>query len=82
MQSTELPAFVFWYHNNRMVNYDAESGFNVTAELAERASTLTVSSAATKHSGNYSCVPNNAQAASTYVHILNGKWFAACITFL
>ncbi|KAJ8948878.1 hypothetical protein NQ314_008337 [Rhamnusium bicolor] len=68
------PAYVFWYHNNRMINYDVDRGINVTTELSEKTSTLTITNAATRHSGNYSCVPSNAQPASTYVHILNGKW--------
>ncbi|KAJ8925582.1 hypothetical protein NQ315_009422 [Exocentrus adspersus] len=79
LQSTELtgylpfqaPAYVFWYHNNRMINYDVDRGINVTTELSEKTSTLTITNAATRHSGNYSCVPSNAQPASTYVHILN-----------
>ncbi|KAK9721158.1 Immunoglobulin V-set domain [Popillia japonica] len=73
LQSTEAPAYVFWYHNNRMINYDVDRGINVTTELLAKTSTLTITSAATRHSGNYSCVPSNAQPASTYVHILNGE---------
>ncbi|ERL85647.1 hypothetical protein D910_03064, partial [Dendroctonus ponderosae] len=67
LQSTEPPA----YHNNRMINYDVDRGINVTTELSEKSSTLTITNAATRHSGNYSCFPSNAQGASTYVHILN-----------
>lgn len=73
VQSTEPPLYVFWYHNNRMINYDVDQGINVTTELPVKISTLTISSAATRHSGNYSCVPSNAQPASAYVHILNGE---------
>lgn len=74
IQSTELPLYVFWYHNNRMVNYDVDRGINVTTELTTKTSTLTITNADTRHSGNYSCVPSSAQPASTYVHILNGKY--------
>ncbi|KAF5305383.1 hypothetical protein FQA39_LY09212 [Lamprigera yunnana] len=73
IQSTEPPLYVFWYHNNRMINYDMDQGINVTTELPVKISTLTISNAATRHSGNYSCVPSNAQPASAYVHILNGS---------
>lgn len=74
IQSTELPLYVFWYHNNRMVNYDVDRGINVTTELTTKTSTLTITNADTRHTGNYSCVPSSAQPASTYVHILNGKF--------
>ncbi|XP_004519420.1 uncharacterized protein LOC101451426 isoform X1 [Ceratitis capitata] len=30
-KATENPAFVFWYHNNKMVNYDAQEGFSVSS---------------------------------------------------
>ncbi|XP_069962729.1 uncharacterized protein dpr19 isoform X2 [Bactrocera oleae] len=30
-KATENPAFVFWYHNNKMVNYDEQEGFSVTS---------------------------------------------------
>lgn len=35
LQSTENPAFIFWYHNNRMINYDVDRGINVSAEAGE-----------------------------------------------
>ncbi|XP_023167926.1 uncharacterized protein LOC111597441 isoform X2 [Drosophila hydei] len=34
--ATENPSFVFWYHENKMVNYDAQGGFVVTS-VAENA---------------------------------------------
>ncbi|XP_026481535.1 lachesin-like [Ctenocephalides felis] len=71
VQSTEPPIYVFWYHNNRMINYDGDRGVNVTTELALKHSALVVTTATPRHTGNYSCVPNNALPASTYVHILN-----------
>ncbi|XP_023705904.1 zwei Ig domain protein zig-8 isoform X2 [Cryptotermes secundus] len=73
VSSTEPPVYVFWYHNNRMINYDGDRGVNVTKDLPSQTSTLLINSASPEHSGNYSCVPSNAQPASTYVHILNGE---------
>ncbi|XP_067622378.1 limbic system-associated membrane protein isoform X2 [Eurosta solidaginis] len=32
-KATENPAFVFWYHNNKMVNYDTQQGFSVTTAI-------------------------------------------------
>jgi hypothetical protein len=73
LSSTEPPSYVFWYHNNRMINYDGDRGVNVTTDRPAKTSTLLINSAAPEHTGNYSCVPSNAQPASSYVHILNGK---------
>ncbi|XP_063633698.1 uncharacterized protein LOC134804532 [Cydia splendana] len=73
VQTTEAPAFVFWYHNSRMINYDAERGINVTTDAAQRVSDLLIPAASAQHAGNYTCVPNNAVPASIYVHIFNGE---------
>lgn len=32
IQNTETSAFIFWYHDNRMINYDVERGINVSTE--------------------------------------------------
>ncbi|CAH0776249.1 unnamed protein product [Bemisia tabaci] len=72
-QSPDPPVYVFWYHNNRMVNYDLDRGVNVTSDLAAKTSSLFIGRATRDHAGNYSCVPSNAQPASTFVHILNGE---------
>uniref|UniRef100_A0A182Y9T3 Ig-like domain-containing protein n=1 Tax=Anopheles stephensi TaxID=30069 RepID=A0A182Y9T3_ANOST len=73
VQSNEPPLYIFWYHNNRMINYDAHRGVNVSTEADNRYSELVISHTNTLNSGNYSCVSNNAVAASTLVHILNGE---------
>ncbi|XP_013147128.1 PREDICTED: uncharacterized protein LOC106110001 [Papilio polytes] len=73
VQTTEAPAFVFWYHNSRMINYDLERGINVTTDPVQRLSDLLIPAASVSHAGNYTCVPNNAVPASIYVHIFNGE---------
>ncbi|CAH2230317.1 jg2042 [Pararge aegeria aegeria] len=73
VQTTEAPAFVFWYHNSRMINYDAERGINVTTDPEQRLSDLLIPATSVSHAGNYTCVPNNAVPASIYVHIFNGR---------
>ncbi|XP_049881088.1 uncharacterized protein LOC126377397 [Pectinophora gossypiella] len=73
VQTTEAPAFVFWYHNSKMINYDFENGVNVTTDPAQRLSDLLIPAASVTHAGNYTCVPNNAVPASIYVHIFNGE---------
>lgn len=36
VQSTETSAFIFWYHNNRMINYDVDRGINVSTEAGKQ----------------------------------------------
>ena len=69
--STEPPVFVFWYHEDRMINYDKERGVDVHSDRSS--SVLVVADAQKRDSGNYSCVPSNARPASINVHVLNGK---------
>lgn len=40
LENIENPLFLFWYHNNRMINYDSHLGINVTIELGELTSGL------------------------------------------
>lgn len=40
--SLENPLFLFWYHNTRMINYDSHLGINVTIELGELSSKITI----------------------------------------
>lgn len=81
--STETPAFLFWYRGTSMVNYDAHDGISVvTGEGVEEVagagagqgaySVLRLDRAATRHAGNYTCVPANARPASIQVHVING----------
>lgn len=65
--STEQPAYVFWYHENRMINHDP--GVLVIDNKAS--SVLKLHEADTSHSGNYTCVPANAVPAFVNVHVLN-----------
>lgn len=81
------PAFVFWYHNARMINYDYGSpgglggegtrGQISVAKDPNRAdvviSRLLIRAARLDDSGNYTCSPSNAEPASSYVHVLQGK---------
>lgn len=69
-QSTEAPVFVFWYHDDRMINYDKD---RVVVVNDKSVSVLHIAEADKTDSGNYSCVPSNAKPASVNVHVLNGK---------
>ncbi|KAJ8925604.1 hypothetical protein NQ315_009444, partial [Exocentrus adspersus] len=65
--STEPPEYVFWYHEQRMINHDP--GVSVTADRAS--SVLQLEEADASHSGNYTCYPSNAIPAYVNVHVLN-----------
>ncbi|CAG7822939.1 unnamed protein product [Allacma fusca] len=73
--STEPPVYVFWYHNDRMINYDNERGVVVSSDVEK--SILTIQEAQKSDSGNYTCQPSNASPSWIVVHILNGEKPAA-----
>lgn len=68
-QSTEPPVYVFWYHENRMINYDTAHGVAVHSDKSS--SVLTIKEAEKSDNGNYTCMPSNARPASINVHVLN-----------
>lgn len=35
VQNTESSKFIFWYHDNRMINYDFDRGINVSTEAGK-----------------------------------------------
>ncbi|KYM89577.1 hypothetical protein ALC53_01889 [Atta colombica] len=71
-KSTEIPSYLFWYHNFRMINYDVDQGVNVSTDLVGRESWLEVPKASDRHSGNYTCEASNAQPARVLVHVFKG----------
>ncbi|KAK6624626.1 hypothetical protein RUM44_011485 [Polyplax serrata] len=71
-QNTEIPIYVFWYHDDRMINYDRE---RVSVTNDKSVSILQIDEADKTDSGNYSCVPSNAKQANVNVHVLNDSSF-------
>ncbi|GBM92483.1 hypothetical protein AVEN_210053-1 [Araneus ventricosus] len=81
-QSPEPPVFVFWYHNDRMINYDS-SGGDISVHKAGQdtaISRLFIKNAQPSDSGNYTCCPSNADASSISVHVLNGECIESFLT--
>jgi len=105
---SQEPQFVFWYHNERMINYDADdkervqvltlsssSSSLLSAAIAAAVagsetfkenvgtdhvfSHLTIRNVTDADSGNYSCVPSNAEPTSTMVYVSEGDEAAAAI---
>ncbi|XP_049831127.1 protein turtle homolog B-like [Schistocerca gregaria] len=70
-RATEAPVFVFWYHDDRMINYDEDRG--VAVSKGRGGSQLLIPRAERTDSGNYTCAPSNARAASITVHVLEAE---------
>ncbi|RWS29166.1 Neurotrimin-like protein [Leptotrombidium deliense] len=79
-RSPDPPAFVFWYRNDRMINFDyssddkrVEISVHKDPEKSDTAiSRLIIRAARLNDSGNYTCTPSNAEPTSIYVHVLQG----------
>ncbi|XP_060528238.1 titin-like isoform X2 [Cylas formicarius] len=65
--STEPPNYIFWYHEDRMINHDPE----VYVSSDSTSSVLSINDVDPSFSGNYTCLPSNAIAAYVNVHVLN-----------
>jgi len=69
-KATEPPQYVFWYHNERMINFDSERGISVTTTPGRRThSQLSIAKAEVADSGNYTCAPSNSLPASIQVFV-------------
>ncbi|KPU79574.1 uncharacterized protein Dana_GF17168, isoform F [Drosophila ananassae] len=74
LNSPEPPAYIFWNHNNAIINYDSPRGgvSVVTNKGDTTTSFLLIKSARPSDSGHYQCNPSNAKPKSVTVHVLNG----------
>lgn len=73
-QSPTPPQYVFWYHNERMINYDTARG-GITVETQpgpQTQSRLTIKDTHEGDSGNYTCSASNTEPASIYVFVSEG----------
>jgi len=79
VQVPQLPQFVFWYHNERMINYDPLDGNRIEVRTEtgpdgdQVISHLTIREASDVDSGNYTCLPSNAPSTSTLVFVSEGN---------
>lgn len=78
-QSPNPPSYVFWYHNDRMINYDLKNEGLGQVSLTKDPiqsdtliSRLTLRNARYNSSGNYTCAPFNIEPSSIYLHVLQG----------
>ncbi|KAK7604797.1 hypothetical protein V9T40_005983 [Parthenolecanium corni] len=78
-KSPQPPQYVFWYHNSKMINYDAtRKGITVETDPSPRTqSKLTILDATEADSGNYTCSAPNTLSASILVFVSEGDTMAA-----
>lgn len=69
----ESPTEIFWYHNNKVINYDnRDSRVSVITDRGAVTKTiLLIHDAHDAATGTYSCVPSLSATASVRIHILN-----------
>ncbi|CAL4102210.1 unnamed protein product, partial [Meganyctiphanes norvegica] len=72
---TEPPTYVFWYHQENMINYDSNRKVSVVNQGGE--STLQLKGVLEEDSGNYTCVPSNAKPSSVTLHVITDEAPAA-----
>ncbi|XP_069187487.1 neuronal growth regulator 1-like [Procambarus clarkii] len=79
--SPEPPAFIFWYHDDKLVSYDrTRVGVVVSTERGqETTSRLLVHLAEPHHSGVYTCAPANSSPKTVNVHVIAGDQPAAIV---
>ncbi|XP_053655945.2 uncharacterized protein [Cherax quadricarinatus] len=79
---TETPAYIFWYHNDKVVNFESSrGGISVISDHGNSTSAfLLIQDARESDTGNYTCAPSNTAASSLRVHVLNGETPAAMQT--
>ncbi|KAF4529047.1 hypothetical protein B566_EDAN006068 [Ephemera danica] len=80
-KSPSPPQYVFWYHNDRMINYDtSRGGISVETEPGPKThSRLIIRDAHDSDSGNYTCSASNTEPASIYVFVSEGDKLPALL---
>jgi len=73
------PEFVFWYQNDRLLNFDpTREGVSVETDHGSRThSQLQITNAVETDTGNYTCRASNGKPASIYVQVWAGDQAAA-----
>nr|XP_040566748.1 follistatin-related protein 4-like [Lepeophtheirus salmonis] len=64
---TQVPETIFWYLNDRMINYDTRFGIDFIAN----GTILTIASINSELTGNFTCAPLSITPDSVRVHIID-----------
>ncbi|CAL8103032.1 unnamed protein product [Orchesella dallaii] len=77
-KSPKPPEYIFWYHNDRMINYMSSPELTVHTEpgAGKTHSRLIIRKAHLSHSGNYTCKAANADPASILVFVSQASGFS------
>ncbi|XP_063599437.1 kin of IRRE-like protein 2 [Penaeus indicus] len=75
--NTQPPSYVFWYHDDVMINY--QSTREVRVENNGGLSVLFLRRVTPADSGNYTCAPSNARHAHIHIQVLKGGETPAAI---
>ncbi|XP_071538382.1 zwei Ig domain protein zig-8-like isoform X2 [Panulirus ornatus] len=73
--ATEPPAYVFWFHNDTMINYSPRRPLKVVNH--HYASSLVISNVTWEDAGSYSCEPHLAKPDNLTLHVVEGEKHAA-----
>ena len=68
--ATEPPLYVFWFHNETMINFQASRPVQVTKQTL--GSTLTISNVSRADAGVYRCEPHKARPDNVTLHVIAG----------
>nr|XP_045617719.1 uncharacterized protein LOC123770091 [Procambarus clarkii] len=69
--ATEPPDYIFWFHNDTMVNYSPTRPLKVVNH--QFASSLTIANVTWADAGAYRCEPHLAQPANLTLHVVEGS---------
>lgn len=72
LTTPEPPVAVLWLHNGRRLHLSSRGGIAIITEKRRRTSHLLISRLGEGDSGNYSCLPSNAENDTVIVHVLEG----------
>ncbi|KAB7497008.1 hypothetical protein Anas_06808, partial [Armadillidium nasatum] len=68
--ATEPPLYVFWFHNQTMINFESRRPLRVTKQLY--GSSLTITNVSRSDAGMYRCDPHLAVSDNVTLHVLAG----------
>merc|ERR1712107_150620 len=69
---TQPPAYIFWFHNSRMINYDQSEGVSVEVSGVSNKmmrSVLTLTNISMSSAGQYTCSPSMTRSDSVNITI-------------